>query len=293
MSWALSYVVGPEYLRVMGIPLVRGRFFAAREDERASRVAVIDEVLAEKYFPGQDPVGRRLHLNGVDSSEAVLEIVGVVGHVKQWGLDLDDTQSLRAQLYTPFGQLTDEQVKLSPSGTTVLLRYAGASQAVLHAVERMSDEMNAGQVIFAPATMDSMIAGTLASRRVAMILLASFAVLALVLACGGLYGVVSYVVAQRTHEIGLRMALGAPRGRVLQMVLGQGARLSLAGIAIGGGAAAALTRLMSGLLYGIRPFDPLTFASVVVLLAACAALACWVPAARATLVDPNIALRQQ
>ena len=290
MNWTLSYVVGPDYLKVMHVPLLRGRFLEPGEDERAPHVAVIDDVFAERFFPGQNPIGQRLHMN-MDPQAA--EIVGVVGHVKQWGLDRDDTQPLRAQLYTPFMQLSDEAMKLSPSGITVFVRYSGDSESVVRALRETSQRVNAEQVIFGAQTMETIITASLAGQRIAMILLAAFASLALVLACGGLYGVVSYVVAQRTHEIGLRMALGAPRGRVLQMVLGHGARLSLVGISIGLCAAAALTRLMAGLLYGIKPFDLVTFGGVAVLLSACAMAACWIPATRATLVDPTTAIRQQ
>jgi predicted permease len=286
MSWALNYVVGPDYLRVMKIPLQRGRFFSPADDEHAPLVAAVDSVFAAQYFPGQDPVGQRLHIGN-----QVFEIIGVVGHVKQWGLDSDDTNSLRAQLYTPFMQLTDQAMRLSPSGISVLVRYDGTTAAALEAVKRTSRKMSAEQVVFSAETMDQIVGDTLASRRVSMLLLAGFALLALTLACGGLYGVVSYVVAQRTHEIGLRMALGADRSRVLTMILAQGAALAGLGVAIGVVAALGLTRLMSGMLYGVRPSDPLTFAAVAALLAAFAIAASWLPARRAVRVDPMIALR--
>ena len=289
MGWALDYVVGPDYLRVMSIPLLRGRFFTAADDEHAPLVAVVDEVFANKYFPGEDPIGHRLHLN--DDSE-VVQIVGVVRHVKQWGLDRDDTESVRAQLYTPFMQLADAPMQTS-GGAAVLMRYDGSSAAVLDAVRATSRRISADQIISSPVTMDDLIGRSLASRRIAMMLLAAFAVLALILACGGLYGVVSYTVAQRTHEIGLRMALGADRSRVLKMVLLRAAGLATVGMTFGVLAALGITRLMSDLLYGVAPTDPLTFAAVAGLLSAFAMAASWIPARRAVRVDPMLALRHQ
>ena len=289
MSWSLSYVVGPDYLRVLSIPLLRGRFLTEHDDEHAPRVGVIDDVFARQYFPGEDPIGRRLHM---DSDGRLVQIVGVVGHVKQWGLDRDDSETLRAQLYTPFMQLADAPTK-SSGGVAVLMRYDGDTSAVVDAVRATSERISGDQVISGAVTMDDMIGRSLAARRIAMMLLAALALLALLLACGGLYGVVSYVVAQRTYEIGLRMALGADRGRVSNMVLTQGARLTAVGIVIGVAAALGLTRLMSGLLYGIRAYDPLTFASVAALLFAFAVIAAWLPARRAVRVDPMLALRHQ
>ena len=290
MNWALSYVVEPDYLKVMGIQLERGRFFSERDNEHANLVAVVDDVFAAKYFPGQDPIGKRIHLQ-LDNQ--VVEIVGVVGHVKQWGLDTDEKRSLRTQMYTPFMQLSDQAMSLSPSGTTVLVRHEGSSAAVLEAIRRTSQRMSAEQVIFAPQTMDEIISATLSTRRFSMVLLATFAGLALTLACIGLYGVVSYAVGQRAHEIGVRMALGAQRADVLRMVLMQGARMAAVGVAIGLAAALALTQLMAGMLYGVKATDPLTFATVAVLLCALALAACYVPARRAMLVDPMRVLRYE
>jgi len=289
MNWALDYVVEPDYLDVMGIPLVSGRFFTERDDEHAAPVAVVDEVLAHKFFPGQDPIGKRLHLN---STGQTAEIVGVVGHVKQWGLDRDDKEDLRAQLYTPFMQLTDQAMSLSVSGLGVIVRTQGTAP-VFESIRRASRAISTQHVVFSPQTMDEIIDGSLAERQFTLILLAVFAGLALVLASVGIYGVVSYVASQRIREIGIRVAMGAQQTDVLRLVIGQGARMLFAGVAIGIVAALAFTRLMSRMVYGITTTDPETFAAVALLLTAVAFAACYFPGRRATKVDPMVALRYE
>jgi ABC-type antimicrobial peptide transport system permease subunit len=220
-----------------------------------------------------------------------LEIVGIVGHVKQWGLDLDDTQSLRAQLYIPCMQMPDDFIALVSSGTSLAVRYDGNLSPVFDAIRRTSRQMSSQQVIFGDQTMESIIADSIAARRFAMILLGAFAALALALATIGIYGVIAYVVGQRTQEIGIRMALGAQRRDVLRLILWQGTRLALLGVAIGTAAAFALTRLMSQLLYGVAATDPVTFVVLAAILTLVAMAACYVPARRATRVDPVAALR--
>lgn len=289
MNWALSYVVSPGYLQTMGIPLLRGRFFTANDDEHGPTVVVIDEALAERFFPGQDPLGKLIRLY---EYEQPVEVVGVVKHVKQFGLDSDDQQSLQAQMYRSFIQLPDKAMVLSPSGTGVVVRYAGKSSAgVFDSIRSVVRRISRDQVISADQTMDEAISSTLATRRYSMILLTSFAALALLLAGVGIYGVMSYVVGQRTQEIGIRMALGARRGHVLVMVMSLGAKMALMGAAAGLLASLALSRLMGQLLYGVSPTDPLTFVAVGALLALIALLACYLPARRATKVDPMMALR--
>ena len=290
MSWAVDYIVQPDYLKVMGIALQRGRFFTAQDDEHAPLVAVIDDVFARKYFLHQNPIGKRIVLN---NSGATLEIVGVVGHVKQWGLDLDDTHSLRAQLYLSCMQMPDNFVAMTPSGSAVMLRYEGSLSAVLDSIRRANRQMSSQQVIYGVQTMDSMISDSLAARRFAMILLGAFAVLALVLASVGIYGVIAYVVGQRTQEIGIRMALGAQRNHVLRLILWQGARLALMGVCIGIAGALTLTRLMTKLLYGVSATDPLTFVGLALILAVVAIAACCLPARKAMRVDPVVALRYE
>jgi predicted permease len=288
MSWAVDYIVGPDYLKVMDIALRRGRFFTPQDDEDSPLVAVVDEVFAQKYFPDQDPMGKRIVMK---NSGRRLEIIGVVSHVKQWGLDLDDTQSLRAQIYIPSMQMPNDFIAMMPSGLSVVVRYKGNLSPVFDSIRHTIRHMSSQQVIFGDQTMESIIGDSTAERRFAMILLGAFAVMALALASVGTYGVVAYVVGQRTQEIGIRMALGAQRRDVLVLILWQGARLALLGVAIGIAGAFVLTRLMADLLYGVAATDPVTFFLLALTLTVVAMVACYLPARRATRVDPVAALR--
>ncbi len=290
MNWAIDYIVEPSYLKAMGIPLLRGRFFTVHDDEHAPLVVVIDEIFAQKYFPNQNPLGKRLN---IARSAQLAEIVGVVGHVNQWGLATDDQQSLRSGLYIPCMQMPDEFMAMTPSGSAVVLRSEGNSAGLLDSLRQISGQMSTQQVIFGAQTMDSLISDSVATRRFSMILLAVFAVLALLLASVGIYGVVSYVVGQRTNEIGIRMALGAHQWDILLLILGRGGKLVGLGVAIGLAAAFGLTRLMTSLLYGVAATDPPTFAGVAVLLTVVALVACYIPARRAGKVDPMVALRYE
>jgi predicted permease len=294
MHWALKYVVEPHYLDVMRIPLLRGRFFSATDDEHTAPVVVVDDVFARKYFGDEDPIGKRLRFDtGMNNVSTSAEIIGVVGHVKQWGVDLDDQQQLRTQTYVPFMQMPGEPMSLVPAGTTVALRFDGSSSGVFDRIRETLRQMNSEQVVYSALTMDEIIAGSLASQRFSMILLGGFAALALILSAIGIYGVISYLVAQRTNEIGIRMALGAQRSDVLKLIVGHGARMALMGIAIGVVAALALTRLMSTMLFGVTSHDPLTFVAVAMVLIGVALFASYVPALRATRVDPVVALRYE
>jgi predicted permease len=290
MNWAIDYIVEPDYLKAMGIPLLSGRFFTPQDNEHAPPVVVIDEIFAQKYFPNQNPVGKHINMN---LSNQLAEIVGVVGHVKQWGLDTDNQQSLRSDLYFPCLQMPKDFVAMTPSGSSVVIRSDGQSAGLIDSIRRANAQMSNQQVIFGVQTMDSLISDSLASRRFSMILLAVFAVLALVLASVGIYGVISYVVGQRVHEIGIRMALGAQPRDILRLILGRGGKLAGAGVAVGLAAALGLTRLMASLLYGVGATDPLTFVGVAVLLTVVALAACYIPARRATKVDPMVALRYE
>ena len=252
-------------------------------------MVVVDEVFAQKYFPNQDPIGKRININRFTQPA---EIVGVVGHVKQWGLATDDQQSLRSGLYIPCMQMPDAFVAMAPSGSSVMVR-SDNSAGLLDSIRHVSEQMSNQQVIFGAQTMDSIVASSVASQRFSMILLAVFAVLALTLAAVGLYGVISYVVGQRVHEIGIRMALGAQSQDILRLILGRGGKLAGLGIVVGLAAAFGLTRFLASLLYGVGATDPLTFAGVAVLLTVVALMACYVPARRATKVDPAVALRYE
>lgn len=290
MHTALVYRVEPGYLTAMGIPLKRGRFFSHQDNDKSPRVVVIDEAFARKYFGNADPIGKRILQEDPNLPEGqyAQEIIGVVGHVKQWSLDADEQQTLQAQLYEPF-----RQVQMGWSGLGVVVRSADGTSIPFDAIRNVVQNHNKQNVITRPQTMNEVIAGTLASHRFAMILLDAFAVVALLLASLGLYGVISYLVGQRTHELGIRLALGARRQHVMALVLVHGLKMALAGIGLGLVAAFALTRLLSKLLFGVSATDPLTFTVISLVLVLVALLACYMPARRATRVDPLVALRYE
>ncbi len=290
MNWAIDYIVEPDYLKAMGTPLLQGRFIGEQDNDHSPLVVVIDDVLAQKYFPNQNPVGKRINVNG---RAGPAEIVGVVGHVKQWGLDLDDVQTPRAQFYLAAMQMPAPFIAMAPSGSSVMLRSAGAAPGLLDSIRHASRQLSSEQVVFGAQSMDEIISGSLTAQRFSMIVLGVFAALALLLASVGIYGVVSYVVGQRTHEIGVRMALGAQRLDILRLILGKGGKLALIGVGIGLVSTAGLARLMTNLLYGVTATDPLTLISVSAILAVVALLACYVPARRAAKVDPMVALRYE
>jgi predicted permease len=274
----------------MGMTLQRGRFVTPQDNENAPIVIDIDDVFARTYFPRQDPVGKRVHLLQFNVQA---EIVGVVGHVRQWGPGNDAKSAIEAQFFYPFMQLPEKLMPMVAGGVAVVLRTARDPAAIMTPVRGAVSQLESGDVIYGVHTLDEIIAGSLAARRVSMVLLAIFAALALALASIGIYGVVSYVVGRRTHEIGVRMALGADRVDVIRLVIGEGASMALAGVAAGIAAALALTRLMANQLFGVTPQDPLTFAAVALVLTLVALLACYLPARRAVRVDPMAALRHE
>jgi predicted permease len=292
MHWSIRYIVSPGYLKAMGIPLLRGRFLADSDDQHAPRAVVIDDVFAHKFFGNEDPIGKRLHLDDFDDPAV---IVGEVGHVNQWGLDSDETNSLRAETYQAILQLSPVQLGMVPLGMGVFVHSNADSASAFNGIRAALEQMNHEQVAYELQTMDSMIADSLAARRFSMILLSVFAGIALLLASVGMYGVISYVVSQRTQEIGVRMALGADRRNVLRWVLGQGGRLAAIGAGTGLAAALALTQVMarSSLLYGVRAYDPWTMSLVTALLMLVALAATAVPVWRAMRIDPMAALRNE
>ena len=283
--WGDFRVATPGYFEALRIPLRRGRLFTAQDAPGARRVAVVDEELAARYWPGQNPIGRRVSLGAPDGQPpAWIEVVGVVGHAKQEGLDADP----RVQLYLPFAQ--------SPTGQlAVAVRAAGGAagdpERLLPLLRAAVREVDRDLPLADVRTLESRVDASVGPRRLSALLLGGFATLALVMACLGLYGVMAYAVAQRTRELGVRLALGAARGNVLGLVLRQGLTLALAGGAVGLAGALALSRLLQSQLYGVRAADPATLAGVVLLLGAVAFVAALVPARRATRVDPAVALR--
>lgn len=288
MDQALFYLAESGFENAMGITLERGRFILPSDDERARAAIVIDDVFARKFFPGEDPIGQGINLAGFGVQA---EIVGVARHIKQWGLDADAGSAIEAQFYYPFMQLP---AKLFPTGATVVavvLRTEGEPAALMGAVREAVRQLDPGDVIYNVATMRQVVSNSFAPRRLSMTLLSAFVALALILACVGIYGVVSYLVTQRTLEIGVRVALGAQRGDVLRLVIGQGAKMALAGIALGIAAALPLTRFLEHQIFGVSAHDPLTFAGVAGMLVAVAIAACFIPARRALRVDPIVALR--
>jgi predicted permease len=285
MHMSLIYRVEPSYLNAMGIPLKQGRFFTNQDNERSPRVVVIDEVFARQFFPDADPIGKFINWGA-----GPLQIVGIVGHVKQWGLD-GDKESLQAQLYEPFKQYG------SPSNVTVMLRTEGAAgsngMAHFETIRRVIRNQNGQNVIYGQQSMSEVISNSVSTQRFSMTLLNSFALVALLLASIGLYGVISYLVGQRRHELGVRIALGARRNDVLRLVVGHGMKMALAGVGLGLVSAFGLTRLMANMVFGVSTTDPITFIVIPILLAIVALSACFVPAWRATKVDPLVALRHE
>ena len=290
MHQAMFYLVEAGFQQAMGLTLVRGRFVTPQDNENSPVVIDVDDSFAHTYFPGQDPIGRRVNLTQFNVQA---EIVGVVGHVKQWGLDADPNGAIQAQFFYPFMQLPEKVMPLVAKAVAVVLRTQGDPTAVMTQVRETVKEIDPRQVIYNVQTMDEVVANSYAARRLSMILLGVFAALALVLACVGIYGVISYFVGQRTQEIGIRMALGAQRRDILHLVLGEGAKMALVGAAIGIAASLGLTHLMAKQLFGISAHDPLTYASLAVLLILVALAACYIPARRAVGVDPMTSLRRE
>ena len=274
-------VVTPDYFQTMGVPLLGGRTFTDRDDATALPVAIISEATARYFWPGQDAIGK--HFRGVCGDDKTwCQVVGVVGDVKQHHLE----QASRMAVYTPFSQ--DPWAFLA-----FVVRTKQEPASASSAVESAIHSVDADEAVYNVRSMRDVEATSLSPQRLQIVLIGLFAALALVLACMGIYGVMAYSVAQRTCEIGVRMALGAQTGNVLGMILGEGLRLGVLGASIGLAGSFFAARLLSGMLFGVTPSDPFTFASVAVVLVAVAMVACYIPARRATRVDPLVALRYE
>lgn len=271
--------VTPGYFSAMGTRLLSGRDFSEQDDEQARRVAIINETFARRFFPGEDAVGKQFRTGGAD--EAGVQVVGVVEDGKYAGLNEDPKPYLARPLW---------QSKVG--STSVIVRAEGDLPAVLAAVRREVQQLDP-HLPLAESTLVEKLSLPLLPARMAASILGGFGVLALVLAAIGIYGVMSYSVAQRTREIGVRRALGARSRDVLRLVVGRGATLTCGGVALGLGAALVLTRWLKGLLFGVSATDTQTFAGVAILLLLVALLACYLPARRASRVDPMVALRHE
>jgi predicted permease len=293
---ALRYAVNPDYLKLMRLPLLHGRFFTDADNEHSARVIVVDEAFAQRYFPGQDPIGKHVYFPAESTDgERTDEIVGVVGHVKQFGLAPDKSNNVEAEYYEPFQQLLDRMMPMVGQGGDVFVRVRDGvdAESVFPSIRHALRQLDSDMVVDGMQPMQRVVADSIAQQRFAMMLFAIFAGVALLLAGIGIYGVLSYIVGQRTREVGIRMALGAQRGDVVWAVLRDGAAMTLPGVGIGLVVALGLTRLMSALLFGVKPTDVITFASVAFLLCVVALLACYVPARRAAKLDPMQALRAE
>jgi putative ABC transport system permease protein len=286
---AIEYVTTPGYFKTLGIRLLRGRYITEQDTKGAQMVAVVDEDFARRFFPGEDAVGKRFKL--FRDGYTATEIVGVVGHVKHFGLDAPEPY--QSEFYFALAQLPDQYIARMAGGMSLAVKTDGDAAAMGGAVRRALLSVDADQPVYEVRTMADAISESLAPRRFSMALLAVFAAVAILLAGVGIYGVMAYRVTQHTREIGIRMALGAQPGDMMRLVVGQGMLLALAGIGVGLVASFALTRVMSGLLFGVSATDSQTFAAVSALLAATALLSCYVPARRATKIDPMVALRYE
>ena len=294
-------LVTPDYFKAMNIPLLRGRVFSDRDNrshlagrdlsklndsQRANlalNLAVIDEEFAKRHWPNEEAVGKRIRIGGTNPENPVLEVIGVVGRVK---MDSLNQNSDRVQGYFPFNQVPQ-------GGMTVVIKGASDPNQLISSVRNAVKEIDPDQPIYSPQTMDEIRAESVAGERLNLTLLSLFAGIALVLAIVGIYGVMSYSVTQRTHEIGIRMAIGARPLDVFKMIMGHGMKLALIGVARGLVGEFALTRLMATMLFGVEPTDATTFASISILLITIALLACYLPGRRATKVEPTISLRYE
>jgi putative ABC transport system permease protein len=280
--------VAPEYFHLLDIPLLRGRLFNDRDDENAPPVAVINQAMAETYWRGEDPLGKRLRLGrgragvGQRASKTWVTIVGVVADARTESLANASVPQIYLSLYQE-----------TPKELAIFLRGDLNASAIPEEVRAMVQSVDPELPVYGAQTLDDAVTLSLEQRRFSMDIVAAFAVTALLLAALGIYGVISYIVSERTRDIGIRLALGAQREKIMAMVLRQGLGLAMAGAALGLVGSVIVSHLMAGLLYGVSPTDLLTFAGVTLVLTAVALVACYIPARRAMRVDPLVALRYE
>jgi len=275
-------MISPEYFNALGVPLIEGRAFSDRDDQNSLGVAIVSESLARRFLPNEDAIGKRIKLGGRDSTRPWLSIVGVAGDVRDTALESD----ARPCVYVPYPQFAG-------SSMTLVARSAVDPKSLVTAIREEVWAVDKDQPITDVKTMSAYVADSVAPRRSNAILLGAFAAVALVLASVGVYGVIAYSVTRRVREIGIRIALGAESGDVIKLIVGRGLALVIAGVVIGLAGALALTRVMSSLLYGVKPTDPVAFTFVTLLLIGVSVLASYIPARRATKIDPMGALRNE
>jgi predicted permease len=291
---SIEYDVEPHYFPAMGVPLRRGRLFTAHDTASSPTVCAIDEDFARIHFRNREPLGQILHI--VDTPDRRCEVVGVVGHVKQWGLDGDSApEALHAQVYLALDQMPDWFWPRAAKGLRLVTRTATNDPLTLvPALKQAAQRSQKGRMLFRPVTMEVVVErNSLAGRRFVAGLFGVFALLALLLAAVGIYGVISYLVGRRTHEMAVRIALGASQPEVLGLVLREGGRMALWGTVIGSTVSLMLAPLLRTMLFGVAPIDPVTFLTVPLVLTAVALLACYVPARRAMRTQPTLALRAE
>ena len=287
------FMTGPDYLQTMGITLLQGRFLSREDTIQSPCVAVIDSVFAQKYFPDGNPIGHTITAGF--AAFGPCRIVGVVAHVKDWWLN-DAGLENQSQTYYSLYQDPDQWVPINYADATIIVRTPLEAATIIPAIKAAVYQAASEQPIYNVQTIEEIVSDSMSAQRFPMILLGAFAVLALLLASVGIYGLISYSVTLRVQEIGVRMALGADKRNILYLVIGQELRLALVGVAVGTASALLLTRTLSSLshlLYAVGPGDPLTFAAVSIVLLGVAALACYIPARRAAKVDPMVALRYE
>ena len=289
MRTARFYAVGTGHFKTMEIPVLRGRSFMPGDTLTSPLVTVVDEELARAVFPAEDPIGKHIRV-GLFGPRPI-EIVGVAGHVKHTGLDSDATAQVRMEFYFPIAQVPDRVLPLAANAIAGIVRSKTAPAVLLSSIRKEVAAFDSERAVSNEQLMTDAIAASLAGRRFSLIVLGSFAGIALVLSIIGIYGVISYLVSQRTNEIGVRVALGAEPRDILLGVLQEGGKLGVIGVAIGLAGAAAVTRLMSSLLFAVSPMDLVTFSSAAILLFGFTLLACYIPGRRAVRIDPMAALR--
>ncbi|HEV3279446.1 MAG TPA: ABC transporter permease [Terriglobia bacterium] len=284
---ARARFVSPGFFHTLNIPIRKGRDFTGQDGAAAPGVVIISETMARQFWPGQDPIGKQMK-PGYPASSLVCTVVGVAGDVRHW-LSIEEPPVA----YYPYSQIPASYVPLLENYFTLTMRTAGDPESLVAAVRQEIHTLDPDLPVYEVQTMDHLVREAAADNRFQMLLFGVFAGVGLVLAAVGIYGVISYSVTQRTHEIGIRLALGAKRGEVLKLIVSDGMRLALAGAVLGLAGALGLSRFLGGLLYGVKATDPATFAVVFLVLTAVALIACYLPARRATKVDPMVALRYE